>query len=214
MIEKIDAKHWFFIFVCVFVGVFIIFLFLIPDILSERKSGEEDIEYNYFKFKKVGPVWETLVINNEKLLQPSFRFLPEDVENVPVSGKLNSDFGNDVIYLTFDPLGDPVEFQTMAIAVSEMGLNLVKGLEKEIEAGCTRFEAESCENKTIVDCSSSGVSVIFFNPVGEPEVILKDNCIELKGKGFDLVKSVDRVLYSWYGILKKSIISPKVQAQS
>lgn len=213
MNEKIDSKHWFFIGASLLVGIFIVFLFLIPELLPEKPTVQE-VEYNYFNFKKVGPVWETLVVHEEKLLQPSFRFLPEEVETVPVTGKLNKDFADDLVYLTFDPLADPKEFQTITIAVSEMSLNIVKGLERRIEAGCTQQKTEACINRTIIDCSNSEKSVIFFNPVGTSEVLLKGNCIELKGSGFDLVKSTDRVLYAWYGILKKNIISPKVQVQN
>ena len=213
MKTKLEPKHWFFMGVLIAIGVFAIFLYLIPELMPEEPKVQE-VEYNYFKFKKAGPVWDTLVMYDDKLLQPSFRFLPTEIEEVPIEGRLDEAFGNETIYLTFDPLADPNEFQTLTIAVSEMGMNIVKGLERQIEAGCTQNETEACFNRTIVDCSNTEKSVIFFNPIEEPKVILRGKCIELRGKGFELVKSVDRVLYAWYGILKKNIITPRVQPQN
>jgi len=210
---KLKPKHWFYIFVLLLIAVFITTLYLIPKIMPAKPKVQQ-VEYNYFKFTKAGPVWDTLVKYDGKLLQPSFRFLPTEVEDVPIKGKLNETFGEEVIYLTFDPLGNPREFQTLTIGVSEMGMNIVKGLEREIEAACTINETKACFNRSIVSCENTEKSVIFFNPAGEPEVILDEKCIELRGSGFDLLKSVDRVLYAWYGILKKNTITPRVQPQN
>ncbi len=200
---KLEPKHWFYVIVCSAVAIFIIVLFLIPELMPEKPTVTE-VEYDYFKFKKAGPVWETQLMYKDRLLQPSFRFLPGEVENVPITGEIDDDFGNDVIYLTFDPLAEKSEFQTLTIAVSEMGMNIVTGLEKKIEAACTRNETEDCLTRPIVTCEDDK-SVVFFNSTGEPEVILKGNCIEFRGKGFDLLKSVDKVLYKWYGIIKNTI---------
>ncbi|HDD70628.1 MAG TPA: hypothetical protein ENF94_00545 [Candidatus Woesearchaeota archaeon] len=210
--KVLEPKHWFYIGVLVLIAVFVITLYLIPKI-SPAKPKIHEVEYNYFKFRKAGPVWETQVTYDNRLLQPSFRFLPTEVENVTMEGNLAKDFGTDKIYLTFDPLTDQKEFQTLTIGVSEMGMNLVKGFEKKIAAGCTRNETEACKNRTIIQCETANESVIYFNPQGEPKVLLKGKCIELRGSGFDLLKSVDRVLYAWYKIIKQNIISPKLQHQ-
>ncbi len=209
---KLDAKHWFYIFISICFGIFIIVLFLIPELTPEEPAITE-VKYNYFTFKKAGPVWDTLVKYEGKILQPSFRFLPGEVENVTVKGNLDKAFARDTVYLTFDPLTEQSQFQTMAIAVSEMGMNLQKGLGKQISSACTRNETEACINRTIIQCKDTNESVIFFNPVGEPEVILEGMCVELRGSGFDLLKSVDRVLYAWYGIIKQNIILPNLLPQ-
>lgn len=211
--EKMDTKYWFYIIACALVAIFIIVIILVPKIMPEQSKGNE-VEYNYFKFKKTESGWMTQVMYKERLLQPIIRYLPEEVEEVPIKGQLEETFGEDPIYLTFDPTQGQEEFQTITIAVSEMGMNLVQGMEKQIESGCTKNETEACINRTIINCDDANRSVIFFNPIGEPEVMLEGKCIELRGKQFDLIKSADKVLYTWYGILKRNIILPELLPQN
>ena len=91
--SKLKPKHWFYIIISSLVAIFIIVLFLIPEIMPQEQEIEE-AEYNYFKFRKIGPVWETLVMNEGQLIRPSIRFLPQEVENITITGKLNEKFYN------------------------------------------------------------------------------------------------------------------------
>ncbi len=210
--SKLKPKHWFYIIVSSLVAIFIIVIFLIPEIMPQPQEAEE-IEYNYFKFKKVGPVWETLVMNEGQLLQPSLRFLPTEVENITITGKLNEKFEEGPVYLTFDPTLEQKEYQTLTIAVSEMGMNLVTGFGREIIPACTKNETDACINRSIINCENTEEPIIFFNVTEKEEILLKGNCMEIRGQSFDLTKPVDKVLYSWYGIMR-STITPKIQPQN
>ncbi|MEM3154439.1 MAG: hypothetical protein QW165_02610 [Candidatus Woesearchaeota archaeon] len=158
------------------------------------------VEYNYFVFEEIGGFWESNIEINGKLYRGSFRFNPFQVEDVVVSGSF-SGFKTEPIYITFDPEADSDEYKYLALAASELTLNIVRALNFTVEAACTKNVTDACANRTIITCADNA-SVIYLVPKAPTQVTLDGDCITLSGHELELLKSVDRVLFQWYKIMR------------
>ena len=181
--------------IAIFLG-FVLFGFKQPE------PVETKIEYNYFTFEPVGGLWETKVKNGDQLLAVTLRFNPYDVENVTIQGELNKSFNLGDVYITFDPLSTEDQFKYLALAASELTLNLVRGLNKTAVAACTKDETEACKGRPTVTCADTNKSVILIDSNQPTQIQLDDRCVKLSGAEMELLKSVDRLLYQWYGIMR------------
>lgn len=160
------------------------------------------VEYNYFKFEEVGGLWQTNIQLDEQPYEAIFRFNPEQVENVTITGNFTG-FKKEPIYITFDPDVNKDKFKYLALAASEMTLHIVRALNFTVEAACTKNETEACINRTIVSCGDDA-SVIYIVSDEPTEITLNNSCIKLSGQGMELLKSVDRMLFQWYKIMSYS----------
>ena len=57
--------------------------------------------------------------------------------------------------------------------------------------------------RPIVTCEDKGKFVLYVKESERLRVYYDGNCIVVEGKGFDLVKGVDRVLYNLYGMMEQ-----------
>jgi hypothetical protein len=158
------------------------------------------VEYNYFTFNEIGGLWETRIDLDSQPYQATFRYNPKQVEDVAIAGTFNG-FKKEPIYITFDPEADKEEYKYLALAASELTLNIVRALNFTVEAACTKNVTDACLNRTIVSCQDDA-SVIYIVPRAPTQVTLDNDCITLSGSGLDLLKSVDRILFQWYKIMK------------
>jgi hypothetical protein len=165
------------------------------------KVEEKKVEYSYFTFEEVGGLWQTDIQMGNQLYEAVFRFNPKQVEDVYVTGNF-SGFSSQPIYITFDPESDEAQFKYLALAVSELTLNIVRGLNYTVEAACTKNVTDACINRSIVTCDDTDKSVIYLSAVAPTQITLKDHCAMLTGGEFDLLKSVDRLLFQWYKIMR------------
>ena len=78
-----------------------------------------------------------------------------------------------------------------------------KVFEKTPVAACDRNETEACKTRPIVTCSDYGKLVLYIKESDKFRAYYNNNCIVVEGKGVDLVKGVDRVLYNLYNIMGK-----------
>lgn len=159
------------------------------------------LEYNGFLFQKSGGLWHTTWVNNGQPYQVTLRYNPEEVEEIPVFGGITEAFNQHDIYLAFDPTADTSEFKYTALANAELSLSLAKAFRKNPIAACIKNETEPCENRPIATCEDSNKSVIIVAANGDPAVLMKENCIILKGNEMDILKSADKLLYTWYKIM-------------
>ncbi|MBD3354424.1 hypothetical protein GF361_00385 [Candidatus Woesearchaeota archaeon] len=169
------------------------------------ESGGEGINYihNGFSFIYMDDMWYTQVQrhSDNTLMDIPLHFGPKDLENVSISGEVSDDFKKSQIYITFDPTDEKLNY--VALAAAELSLNLAKGMGIYPIAACTKNETETCNTRPIVDCDDEDKAVIFLKQIeGTGEVILDDNCVELKGKDWELVKATDRFLLQWYQVMK------------
>ena len=80
-------------------------------------------------------------------------------------------------------------------------MHLVRALNISVIAACTKNETDACIDRPIVTCDDPEKSVIYLASKPPTQVVLDSNCVELWGHEFDLLKSVDRLLFRWYEIM-------------
>lgn len=162
-------------------------------------SGNE-IDYNYYTFEEVGGLWQTTLVNNNQSYLAVFRFNPNQTQEVYIAGQF-SGFASRPLYITFDPNATTDEFRYLTLAATELSLHLIRGMGFHIEAACTRNETDACIDRPIVTCDS-GQSVIYLVPKAPTQITLKVSCVVVSGDKLDLLKSVDRLLFQWYKIVR------------
>lgn len=184
----------------------IIILTLIAFFIGFKLSSKvsyETIEYNNLEFSKIENMWYAKLQFSDKLVTLPLRFNPFEVENVSIKGRFNESFNRKDIHIAFDPRNTTgSNFSIVALAAAELSLSLVRTMNINAIASCTHDVPDICENRPIVSCGEENRSIILLIDAGSPEILLYENCIILKGYGMNLLRSVDRFLYQWYGIMK------------
>lgn len=158
-------------------------------------------EYNYFTFDKEGLHWKTTWVRGEQQYILRLRHWPGELEDIKVTGKLNQIFNNSLdIYLTFNPEGE--EFSYMALAATELSLNINKALARNMIGACLTNTTADCYNRPIVTCEDKDKAVIYLKEAENPKVILSGNCMIIEGSKEGIVQAAERILYTWYGIMR------------
>jgi hypothetical protein len=175
----------------------------IEDLHDENLEGnldeEEGYVYHGFSFIKTDGLWWTDVKVFDKIKRIPLHFGPKEVENIPISGKLDSAFnkGNDV-YIAIDPY---VANKYYTLSISEISFNMAQGIGRFPIGSCTKEDA-ACDNRTIVSCEDTqGKPVVEFSLNNETSIEYIGTCIKISGNGYDLVKATDLILYKWYGVM-------------
>lgn len=162
------------------------------------------MDYNGFQFTKIEDLWYTELKFGDKLITLPLRFNPLEVGNTSIHGRLNTTFNRKDIYITFDPRNNTgSNFTVLALAAAELSLSLTKAMNLNLIPACANNASDACEERPIVSCDETNKSVIMLLDAGTPEILLYNDCVVLKGYGMNLLKSVDRFLYQWYGIQKE-----------
>ncbi len=166
--------------------------------IVEKGETEHGYMYNGFVFIEQGGLWHTQLQRGDELYNLHFHYSPGHVDQISVVGSLDSELDTSRFYITFDPLEENVSL--IALALSELNLNLVKGLGAKTTAACYKNETKACYNRPIITCDNTEEAVIFVKTDDATKVMLDGNCIVIQGKGDDLLKAVDKVLFDFYGI--------------
>jgi len=170
---------------------------LIPD--NGGLTGSSVINYNGFEFTEIAGSWYFQWQRGDLLFNVPLRFNPLQTEEVPVLGDFNTSmFDRGGVYVTFDPDND--KFTYIALAATELSVNLAQTLDVTPIAGCTKNISETCAKRKIVNCGDKGRRVIYLREQEPTRVIAEGDCLILQGKEFELVRAVDRALYRWLGI--------------
>ncbi len=170
---------------------------------SLHRSSAPDLTYNYFEFYKIEDMWHTQWQRDGQVYDVGLRYSPLEVENVTVTGiDLNITFRKLPQYITFDPEENVSDMKYLALGVGELGLNVVRGLGGRIEMACTKNATEACADHPIVTCDDADKGVYYLRTAEMPRVILAGNCVVIEGKELDLIRAIDRILYTFYGIIK------------
>lgn len=178
---------------------------VLDDLHEKNLEGELDDEegylYNGFSVVKADGLWWTEVEIENRLIKIPLHFGPREVEQIPLAGNLDSYQFNqgDKIYIAIDPEVNYNKYYTLAL--SELNNNILQGVNRNIEAACTT-DNPICDDRTIINCASAqGKSVVELAVSEKPGVELSGTCIKISGDGYDLVKSVDRLLFKWYDVM-------------
>jgi len=167
---------------------------------EEPSTGPKTVEYDYFTFEEIGGMWQTNIQLDSQMYEAIFRFNPEQVKDVYITGDF-AGFSNKPIYITFDPDSDDEQFKYLALASSELSLNLIRALNFSVIAACTKNMSDACVDRPVVTCADDK-NVIYLVAKAPTQITLNNRCVTLSGDGFELLKSVDRVLFQWYKIMK------------
>jgi hypothetical protein len=138
-----------------------------------------------------------------KLFSVPLRFSPYDVENITIEGELNESFNRNDVYVTFDPDSDDMTY--LALGATELAVNMARAIDVRPIAACTKNstgeeEFDFCFGRPIIGCSA-GKSVIYLKTSEKTRLVLLGECIVIEGRGFELLRAIDRLLYQWYGII-------------
>jgi hypothetical protein len=181
-------------------------VFVYKQINAPKEEQQSQLTYNYFEFNKIEGMWHTNWQRHGQVYDIGLRFSPLEVENVSVTDislageGLNLTFKKLPQYITFDPGENKSDLKYIALGVGELGLNLVRGLGGRIEMACTVNGSDACLNHSIVTCDSDK-GVYLLRTAENPAVILAGNCVIIEGKELDLIRAIDRILYTFYGII-------------
>ncbi len=188
------------VFLVVFLIVLGLILFFLVSGWEKPEIKPNIVEYNYYSFEEVGGLWQTNVQLGGQLYELIFRFNPVQVENVSIVGNFTG--FREPLYVTFDPDVNSDKFKYLALAASELSLHVVRALNLSVVAACTKNETDACLDRPIVNCGDDA-SVIYLVADAPMKISLNNSCITLSGEGFDLLRSVDRLLFQWYKVMSR-----------
>ncbi len=177
----------------------------IDDLHKENLEGDIDDEegylYNGYSFVKADGLWWTEMNKFGTRLKVPLHFGPKELEDISVTGELDPAFNNgEELFIAIDP---NTKSKYYTLAISELSFNTVKGLDRTPVGSCTE-ESWVCENRTIVSCAKNPekLPVVELALEGSPGIHIEGTCIRLTGSGeYEIVKSVNRLLYQWYGVM-------------
>jgi hypothetical protein len=210
--EKESSKLLYIILAVIIIGFIILFSIrfitgpkekavTIDELHQKNIEGEEtDINYVYngFSFVFVNGMWYTQVQKGNTVWDVPLHFGPKQVENVAITGTLDNDFSKKDVYITFDPLGEDLQY--VALSSAELSLSLTKGFGIFPIAACSKNETEACLDRPIKTCEDNN-SVVYIRKANKTSVKLNGNCVILEGDNEGIVKATDRLLFKWYKII-------------
>jgi len=200
--EESKATKYFIVAACIVFVLILGGLLLWGKLVKPPAEPElNTLDYNYFEFVEIGGLWNTDIDLGGTLYEATFRYNPEQVEDVYITGTLTN-YNKAPVYITFDPDADEDAFKYLALATTELSLHMVRALNISIEAACTKNETDACIDRPIVTCDDPDKTVVYLQAEPPTQITLGDGCVTLSGEGLDLLKSVDRMLYQWYKIME------------
>jgi hypothetical protein len=184
----------------------------IEELHQRNLKGELDPELGYvykdvYSFIKRDDFWYTALTSQSgrTLYNFAFRYPPHELEDVPVTGKLDEELFNNAreYYITFTPTEDNLSYTVLA--VNDYNQHMLNAFQKTPIPACDRNETAPCWSRPIVTCDNVNRSrdvVVYIQNSPQVAVVFEGNCIMLKGEGFGQVKAVDRLLYHFYNIME------------
>ena len=171
-------------------------------LLAISRMGDSE-EYNGHEFSFNDGLWTTAVERGGQQYYLDFRYLPSEVENIPLEGDVDERFQNTQVYLTIDPTDErSQDTGYLAIAAVEISRKLAAPFGREVIAACTINETDACSTRPIVTCGERNLSVIYLKNEGEASIIAQENCVTIQGSGEEIVKASTKALYTWLGIIE------------
>lgn len=174
--------------------------------LKGKLKDEQGYLYNdVYSFVKFDDLWYTQFKSPKgtRLYNIQFRYGPREVDDIDIKGSLNTELLNNAseYYVTFNPNGN--DFSSVALAVGDFNAHMTKIFFKKPIAACDKNETFACKDRPIITCDNTNDLVLYVKEANNSRVYFDDNCIVVEGSGFDLVKSVDRILYDFYDIIEE-----------
>ena len=174
--------------------------------LKGKLKPEQGYEYKgVYSFIKLDNLWYTQITSpkGSKVYSLALRYSPKDLKDIVIEGNLNKEFfdNQSEFFVAFNPTGK--DFSSVGLAVADFNTHMSKVFEKKPIAACDRNETDACRSRPIVTCENNDKLVLYVRESERLRAYYNSNCIVVEGKGFDLVKGVDRILYNLYGVMDK-----------
>jgi hypothetical protein len=169
------------------------------------KTSNPTVTVNGFVFEYYGDLWNAQWQKDGTIYNIRMHFNPQQVEGINIAGMISENFGKNGLFVTLDPEANESEgndSKYTALAAIELNAALINAFDLSPVVACTRNSTDSCKNLSIVTCENTNSSVIYIRQSNEKAVTLIGNCIVIEGPGKDVVEAADRLLYSFYGILR------------
>lgn len=182
--------------------VVLLAIFLTTIIVTKQLGikGYKSVEYNGFEFIERDDTWYFQWQDlNKQIYNIGLRYNPIEAQESYMFGELNTSFNKrENIYITFDPTLNSKEMKYVLVGTYELIQTLIGPLKsKPPIMSCIKNDTETCKNAPIINCDNTNESVIYLSYNEPAQIELKQNCIIIQGKEFELVRSVDRLLYQW-----------------
>ena len=165
--------------------------------------GQGYVYKGVYSFVTLDNQWYTQLKSPKgtKVYSLALRYSPRDLKDIVIEGKLDKEFfdGKSEFFVTFNPTGK--DFSSVALAVADFNTHMSKVFEKNPIAACDRNETDACKTRPVVTCEDPSKLVLYIRESNKLRAYYNNNCIVVEGKGFDLIKGVDRILYNLYGIM-------------
>ena len=183
------------------IAFLVILLFTLVMISACGKTTEPTnpniVEYKGFIFNYTSPFWVTEWRNGNNLYTIPLRFNPYQTENVTMTGEMWTPTKE--VYITFDP--EEEQLQYTALGAGELSQNLITALRVEPRPACTKNITEACAIRDIITCEDKDETLKIYLSQEEPtQITYTDNCIKVQGKEMELLRAIDKLLYTWYKI--------------
>ena len=200
--EKIadDKQTRYFMFAIIAIVVFIALL-LSAKYFFPQKPQIQSYSYNNFIFTNVTGLWYTEILKagTNDVYKVPLHFGPRDLQDISIEGDVNSFKNNTKVYITFEPNG--TDFSFIALAASELSINLAQTLNITPVAACTNNESDACQGRPAVNCKEYGEPAIYLRYDNQTRIHVENNCIFLEGQGVEVVRAADRLLLKWFSVM-------------
>jgi len=154
-----------------------------------------EMRYGKYKFEMVNSQYVTTINGN----QMAFYFLPSQVYYINVSSAVTNKIKESYMtMLTFNPQNTS-SLQAIEITrfdlIQILGKNIVSGVLSPSDTYAA-FPIITCDNATLK------TPVIVFNISDNTSIVDENNCIYFNGRGTEFLRLRDRLLYSYFGVIK------------
>lgn len=170
-----------------------------------KLSSDEGYVYNgQYSFVKKDGLWYLLL--NVPAIGRSynipFHYGPREVADILPAGIINKSTLDQYrnFFITFDPLDQDLQY--IAASVGESNAVFINVFSKNIIPACTRNETSACVGRPIVNCNSTASPVFYFASEEETNLIYLSNCAIISGKGTEIFRATDRMIFDFLGIMQ------------
>jgi hypothetical protein len=168
------------------------------------RATEESYSYKGLEFSKVDGIWYTDILSGNNLYTVGFHNDPLSVKDIDIKGRISEAFVNsDIYYVTFDPTTytpGSEALKYVAVASGELKLSMERAMHLKIK-GAYAKPYNDTTGTPVITCGSTDKPVFYLKDQEPTQILFDNNCIVVQGKGPELVRALDRLLYFWYGIM-------------
>lgn len=166
----------------------------------QNQNEEQTIKYKNYKFIKTESGWQTQIKVLEQSTILNTYYLPQELENISIQGTpLLADFLNKAIFIvatTNTEQQAALEYNVFNKIALRM--QLACSPEQENSTFCleNNLPIKSCE-----DADWQNTIIIIKETENETSVNYKNSCLEIKGKGTELIKANEKAIFMIFGII-------------